>query len=178
MRYLFVCLISATAACTTGRQADLRRLSSADTMELHLEAIRAAFDTLNIPSATRLWLRHTLALVPDKLDPQRVDISQEFLTHVQRRFPNARLAARDQRLFLCPPGVTVSMPGQGCPVLDDGVIVSAGPIRVEGNLVLVSASVTRSNRSGTNTWAEGFSVVFRRSGGQWHFVRVQDHSIS
>jgi hypothetical protein len=172
MKYLLIVLLALTA-CATGRQRDPRFLTSTDSTELHVQAISSTLTLLEIPAVNRLWLRGS---GPRDNRRELSPISEELAAAVQRRFPNARVAAPDQRLFLCPPGVSVQLPGQGCPILDDGVIVMVGWMRSAGDGVTVNATVIQSK--GSSTWAESITALFRRARLRWQFVRVTERSIT
>ena len=77
---------------------------------------------------------------------------------------------------MCPPGRVGASPGNGCPIRDDGVIVSLFDFRVAGDSLIADGGVTRTR--GGSTWAEGVTYVFRWVSGTWTFVRLLYRSMT
>ncbi len=147
-----------------------------DSAALRLSVIEIVLDSLASERVhtSRLWIRAYLSVDPGTRRLQRVPPTAEQLATIRSRFPTAAVPASHDGLFLCPPGVRVRMPGVGCPILEDGLIVEVGPLEIDADSAHASGSVIQSStRNGrTSTWAQGVRLLFRRSMSGWKFVRV------
>ena len=108
--------------------------------------------------------------------PDFLRVTSDLLTTIVQAYPGVRPVSPLENLYQCPPGRTVRMPGSGCPIRDDGAIVSLIALQAEGDSLLSGGHVIKSD--GSNTWAESISFVFRRVSGAWRYVRVASSSIS
>ena len=147
-------------------------ISREDSVRLAAELFRRTLQDTNVDSSQLIWLRaDTVAGSTSrlKLTPQQV-------AAVMRLHPRIRLVPPSESLFLCPPGRVVRMPGSGCPIRDDGVIVSLFDFRVAGDSLIAGGDVIKSR--GSSTWAEGIAYGFRWLNGAWTFVRLLDRSIT
>jgi hypothetical protein len=117
--------------------------------------------------AHRIWLQGYP--VRDSLGTRRVLPSVNSVSVIKASFPGLVVVDANAPLFLCPPGKGVLMPGYGCPIRDDGVIVYFTPVRVDGRTARVGVSIIRSAGSGErySTWAADYALDLAFTGERW-----------
>jgi hypothetical protein len=109
-----------------------------------------------------------------------VPLSQDAERAIQRIFPTARYSENLDSLVLCPAGVQLRMPGSGCPIRDDGVIIQLWSLRVYGDSLSVYGVLIQSSpgRTRTASWAQGTSLAFVRTGRLWKLVKASGRWIT
>lgn len=174
------------ACASEPRGSDPSTLSPADSAAIWTAVTGAMIEQAESdPDSVRIWIAG--ALIEDPEGPYREDapqIPRAVRDQLIETFDGARIVDDWANIFElvseCPPGESVRMPGHGCPIRDDGIVVSLGPLSVAADgMVTTQASVTRSQsvRSGAEvvTWAEGFRITLERSeDGSWITRDVTD----
>ena len=148
------------------------RVTRDDSVRLAAELFQRTLRDTNVDSTQLIWLRADTAAG----STSRLRLTPQQAAAVMRLHPRIRLVSPAENLFLCPPGRVVRMPGSGCPIREDGVIVSLFDFRVAGDSLIAGGDVIKSR--GDSTWAEGMAYVFRWAKGAWTFVRLLDRSIT
>lgn len=114
-------------------------------------------------SAGRIWIpahyvaneRHDPAPIPSTLREGLVrDVSEvRWVGDWQNIFTD---------LFACPEGISVRLPGQGCPIVEDGVIALLGELetRGDGSVEVVAELIESvwSREGGASTWSNGYRI--------------------
>lgn len=164
-------LIMAAVACMPVSAQGVTVFGSRDSAEVTIAAMAKLLGSRQ--DGVRVWVR-------DGTRPQRESgavsprtLSPAQWTAISEAYPAARLVTWSDTLFLCPPGVRVTMPVTGCPVREDGVIINLLPPRVQGDSVWIRGVLTRSQRThdGHHTWASSADMLFSREDGVWTFRR-------
>lgn len=155
---------------------------AAELLELRVKTFEVLLDSLagGLPPTVRIWLVSDPERDPVTGEVTRTSHSPAEVQAIQSRFPSVRLPDDPDRLFLCPPGAEVRMPGSGCPILEDGVIVRLSSVRVSGARAEVTGVLMRSGRSewGVYSWAEGATIEFERAASGWTFSRFTSRWIT
>jgi hypothetical protein len=150
-------------------------LSPRDSADVRVQALQVLLDTIGISKNAnqRMWIR------PMR---QRTGATDTVIEHspvlrsaLETAFPGVRFVTDTTTLFLCPPGVVVRMPGQSCPIREDGIIVNFGRLTVRGDSL--QASVWLIN-SGGSTAFHSMELLFSRGREQWYFHRSVSRTIS
>ena len=164
--YASLCLICAVTLAAP-HTASGQNYTPRDSTEVIVAAVLATLDTFGIePRTAPVWIsfQHTGSRM------------NSIVRRINARFPFVRAAAAVRELFTCPSGVSVQMPGQGCPIKDDGVIADIGELKFEGDSVALEISVIRS--AGRLTWATGHTVIVSRRAGSWRVTRTKHRFIT
>ena len=157
----------AALICVRSSAADVQRLSAADSVEIRTAAILATIDTLRAAeSSTPIWIRVADDTIGLRSSTKRIE------SDVRRRFPRARIAPSQSELYQCPPGVELRMPGTSCPILENGIVVDVGTIRIIRNQPCLSVAVIRTQAH--MTWAEGLVIYFARGKRGWKIKSVPE----
>jgi glyoxalase-like protein len=143
-------------------------LTSADSAHVVVETLRLALDSTRASStAQTVWLRDD--------GPGESSYSLELNTTLRsallEAYPRVRIVPRSEKLFLCTDDRVLTLPGDSCPIKDNGIIVTLSTWRLAGDSLMTGATVTRTAGS---TWAESVGLLFRRLNGAWQFVRVTE----
>ena len=143
-----------------------------DSVRLAAELFRRTLQDTNVDSTQLIWLRADTVVG----STSRLKLTPQQVAAVMRLHPRIRLVSPSESLIMCPPGRVGASPGNGCPIRDDGVIVSLFDFRVAGDSLIADGGVTRTR--GGSTWAEGVTYVFRWVSGTWTFVRLLYRSMT
>ncbi|MGH7505420.1 MAG: hypothetical protein ACRELX_07200 [Longimicrobiales bacterium] len=161
-------------ANTTVAAAQAAVEPSAEPAQVWLTTVRFVLDSLGpVDESVRIWVQPARPRETTG-DTVTAVTSPEVRPELERAFPNARVTPASDVLFLCPPGVQVRMPGRGCPIRENGVIVRLGPVSVQGDTLHIMVALIRSSSRDSRvfySWAKGTALVFVRSRGSWEFVR-------
>jgi hypothetical protein len=163
--------VAASAMVAVPCAAQNLTLTAADSAAIRIASLRALSDSVFRGGTDRvIWIRarKTPRRPADTVTPT-VPSAGEFRA-IRDSFPGARLVPEDTELFECPPGREVIMPSSGCPVRDNGVIVTFEAIEATDSTVQTGIRVMASSGGGRMTWAEGFSQVFGRDGTGWKLL--------
>jgi hypothetical protein len=96
----------------------------ADSAALRLAVLTAVLDTFGIaPTQPRIWLAPYRVYDAIAKKGKDVPFTTVELDSIQRHYPGVMPVADAISPFRCPPGITVKMPGQGCPIAENGIIV-------------------------------------------------------
>jgi len=164
-------LLTASARDRTFAQIN-RPLTADDSVQVHLAVLRALFDSLRVDTSrtARIWVLPTAHWDSVTRTSTDVALSDRELAAIEAVYPRARGAPAYDSVFVCAPGVRARMPGRGCPIRDDGIVVRFRTIRVSGDTARMAAGVIRSESgaSGVYTWQEGFDwIVLVYTRGTW-----------
>ena len=133
-------------------------ISASDSVVVWTAALDTVAKSLNVERHQVLWLQ------PTPHPP-----SATVVRGVQSLFPNMRVNDSEAELFLCPPGRTLTMPGTGCPIRENGAILRLRTIKAATqDEVSVTVSFVRSNQEGDRTWLTAQEVLLARTvDGRW-----------
>ncbi len=146
--------------------ANSQSLSVRDSILIRATAVAATLDSFRIDPNSRIWIERlvsrsdTHSLARENVDP--------LVNALRPRYPRVSAPPSDTELFVCPAGVSVKMPGRGCPIIEDGVIVRIQHPRFTEGSVHIPITVIRSR--GAMTWAAGHIVVLVRQNDTWQIV--------
>lgn len=158
-----VLIVAAPAAA----RAQYPPMTASDSALLHVTSIRILFDRLasGITAEHPIWLRLHVQR-PDTGSGSPLQPSETQWREISHALPSARLAGARDTLFECPPGVRVSMPGTGCPIRENGIIVEVDRPVVDGDSATMWVWLIESGASDgrTLTWAQGLALVLERAG--------------
>jgi hypothetical protein len=156
-------------------------LTHADSASITLEQLKFLLAREASTAVSRIWIRTSEPLaIRREGSPPLVPMAPAVAEALRAAFPEARFTPdSNEQLFLCPAGVRVVMPGSGCPIKDDGVIVVLSPIRLVGDSVAARGTIIRSSggsepsRIGgsVSTWAVSCDLYFLRENASWKVVR-------
>lgn len=155
--------------------------TASDSVQLYVATLRILIDSLapQTSSDRPIWIR-LRAFSRDSAPEHPLQPSATQWGEISRAFPTARRAGPPDSLFLCPPGVELRLPGQGCPIRGDGIVTSLRLGRVAGDSVVMVGDVVQSSTSaaGISTWAEVLYLVFERVGRTWRLRAVRGRFIT
>lgn len=146
------------------------QLTPEDSATLRVQMLQVLVDSLGPDERPpRIWIiQHAdREAVAGPMGLTRLTAAER--TAILKAFPTVEFAEHTDSLFLCPAGVHVSMPGTGCPIRDEGVIVYPGSLRLDGDSLRARSTLIQSGEadSGAYTWAQGAEVVFTRMQATW-----------
>jgi hypothetical protein len=145
--------------------------TSEDSAGVRIAALRVVLDTLGPQGADagRIWVRPHTERDPATGERRSVTLSPAERAAVAEAFPTARVIDAPDTSFLCPPMMRTLLPGTGCPIRDDGVIVEFAPLRFDGDSVSTAGMLIQSwpAARGTLTWVQWIDLVLDRTRGKW-----------
>lgn len=156
-------------------------LAPSDVADLRVAVLRGAIES--IPShwtpATRLWVRLPLRIEEGAHEGFEQEFTSLEWSALAEAFPMAIQVRRDGLdLYVCPPGITVSMPGSSCPILEDGIIVAFGAMTSEDDGVVRAECYFIQTQRGL-TRSSGAGMVFARGKeAKWELLEVLWMSVS
>lgn len=159
----------------------LRQLAAADSVALRMAVLQIMLDSLGPDQEPgRIWIQPRANGHAATNQTRSMGLTANEWNAISERFPAARLADASDTLFLCPPGVRVMMPGTGCPIRDQGIIVSFSPLRLMGDSVRAGGSLIQSavGSQGSFTWMQFIQAVFEHRQGEWRFRGIRDRGIT
>jgi hypothetical protein len=161
---------------------DRASLTQADSIQAWSAALRVLIDSLGPRRSDpyRIWLHADRERAGTSSGVRFVPLSQDAEREIQRSFPTARYSEKFDSLVLCSAGVQLRLPGSGCPIRDDGVIIQLWSLRVHFDSLSVHGVLIQSSpgRTRTVSWAQGISLVFVRAGGLWKLVKASGRWIT
>ena len=118
-----------------------------DTLAIRIAQIRSLLGP-EPGTDVRIWmLRRVTGVPPFFRPPPRTDpLTESEASDITETFPGTRLIDGTEGLILCPEGVQLRMPTRGCPIQDDGVIISLSPLEPVGDSVRSVGTILRSYR--------------------------------
>jgi hypothetical protein len=140
-------------------------ISVRDSILIHATAVAATLDAFRIDPNSRIWIERLVFRSDTQSHRENVD---SLVYALRPRYPGVSAPPSDTELFLCPAGVSVRMPGRGCPIIEDGVVVRIQHPRFTEGSVHIPITVIRSK--GAMTWAVGHIVVLVRQNDAWRVV--------
>lgn len=156
----------AFSGCTESREVAVPEAQS-----LHVAAVQAALDVGAVRDSgrSRIWM---VPYTDHHLQPSAqpvTDLPEPVRQALTNAYPILRFRGSETSLFLCPPGVQVEMPGVGCPILEDGLIIALGPpsYSADGS-VKITVRVVQSEEAGAYTQAIGLTLLMTKDeAGRW-----------
>jgi hypothetical protein len=139
-----------------------------DSANVLIEAIAAVVDSGSATrSQRRIWLHQSRN--SGSSDSERVFPATQLLQILRDTFPGLVIVEPNASLFLCAQGERVLMPGHGCPIRDDGLIITVRAPRFDSDSARVGVGIiqSRDHGSGYSTWESDFGVDMVRSGAIW-----------
>lgn len=159
-------------------------LSSGDSVEIYTEVVRAILREIEIESkedAVRIVIPAAFRAAPGA-GPDTSSIPEPGRRGLTTAFRGVRFVEDHRNIFRivfnCPERVELQMPGSGCPIQDEGVVISLGPLAGgdSGDVsvhVWVARSVPSSRSAETLSWMTGPRLRLSRSAeGGWRVAEV------
>lgn len=122
-------LLVGLAGCVNRDSVELTAADSADIYITALQQLEVEFPELTLDSAPRLWVIGVREEGGQNLRP----LSSQVWDRMAEEWPQAETASELQDVMECPPGKIVGMPGDGCPIREEGIIVWFHPLVKEGD---------------------------------------------
>jgi len=161
MRIVAAATILLAGCAGVQRSNHLPALSTEDIAEIGVVLLVTALEHYGTPGAdsTRIWLEIVERGASEASAPPGT-----MLAALTASYPGVRGLERTDYAYLCPPGVHVLMPGQGCPIRDGGIIVTLGVMEPQADgTVSTTVGVTQTDTQSGATWNEGFEVILNRN---------------
>jgi hypothetical protein len=175
-------MIMAFSPCYELNAQDTVMLTSADSAQIRVATLRILIDSLaeSPESPGRIWISGSHQLRRDTASARQFALSDTQWAAISQAFPTARHVVPTDSLFLCPAGVELRMPGSGCPIKEDGIVVELAPLRVDADSVTSSGLLVQSSTSYGRlvTWAQGMWLVFERVQGRWRVRAIRGRFIT
>jgi hypothetical protein len=177
VRIVIAAIVALPMVCAAGTREALAgqaalQLTTADSARIRLAVVKAIVDTVSRrrPPA-RIWIESPTEREVASGETRGVVLTGGEWAAIASEYPQARRIERFGRVFDCPEGVTVRMPGSGCPILEGGIIIVPGSMQLLGDSLRAGAVLIQSSQRAQSfrfsTSAQGLTVVFRYVEGVW-----------